>query len=150
MLSILLLPCLTSERLQQIYTSILFVFHVFRTYLHAQPIIIFRCSNNTVPCYVIYILAAYPACRNLLHVTVLTIPVDLNKSCSFCLCSTSLATYAAQCNLLHFTKFRSILIMPSQFVGLLNVFLLQVFELTFYVDLSFSPCYFLNICLCSS
>ena len=98
---------------------------------------------HTVPCYVISILATYPACRNLLHLTVLTISVDLNKTGSFCLCNTNLATYPAQCNLLHFTKFRSILIMPSQFVGLLNVFLLQVSGLTFYMDLSFSPCYFL-------
>ena len=105
---------------------------------------------RTVRCYVISILATYAACHNLLHLTVLTITVDLATWCSFCLCNTILATYPAQCNLLHFTKFRSILIMPSQFVGLLNAFLLQVFRLTFYMDLSSSPCCFLNICLRSS
>jgi hypothetical protein len=96
------------------------------------------------------ILATYPACRNLLHLTVLTISVDLTTWCSFCLCDTILATYPAQCNLLHFTQFRSILIMPSQFVSLLNAFLLQVFGLTLYIDLSISPCCFLDICLRSS
>ena len=124
---------------------------------------------HTVPCYVITILATYPAYRTLLQLTVLTTSVDLNKSCSFCLCNTNLATYPAQyntnlatypaqcntnlatypaqCNLLHITKQGSILIMHSQSVGLLNVILLHVFGLTFYMDLSFSLCYFLDIYL---
>jgi hypothetical protein len=43
------------------------------------------CENHIVCCYVISILATYPAHRNLLHFTTLTTPTDLNEENSFSL-----------------------------------------------------------------